>query len=81
METDVSLVLKYYYTRYWHYYCRYYHVIFITNITILITTVIKIIMIIIIMADFIIQKTIFYKYNYEPSGLGNYTIYGVYAKK
>ena len=33
------------------------------------------------MADFIIQKTIFYKYNYEHSGLDNYTIYGVYAKK
>ena len=35
--------------------------------------------IIIIMED--IQKTIFHKYDYEPSGLGNYTIYDVYAKK
>ena len=35
----------------------------------------------IVLEDFIVQKTIFHKYNYEPSGLGNYTIYGVYAKK
>ena len=35
--------------------------------------------IIIIMED--ILKTIFHKYDYEPSGLGNYTIYDVYAKK
>ena len=35
--------------------------------------------IIIIMED--IQRTIFHKYDYEPSGLGNYTIYDVYAKK
>ena len=33
------------------------------------------------MEVFIIQNTIFHKYNYEPNGLGNYTIYGVYAKK
>ena len=34
-----------------------------------------------IMEEFIIQNTIFHKDNYEPSGLGSYTIYGVYAKK
>ena len=33
-----------------------------------------------IMEDFIIQNTNFHKYNYELSGLGNYTIYCVYAK-
>ena len=33
------------------------------------------------MEHFIIQKTIFHKYNYESCGLGNYTIYGVYAKQ
>ena len=27
------------------------------------------------MEDFIVQKTIFHKYNYEPGGLGNYNIY------
>ena len=33
-----------------------------------------------IMEYFIIQNTNFHKYNYELSGLGNYTIYCVYAK-
>ena len=36
---------------------------------------------IIIMEDFIVQKSVFHKYNYEPGGLVNYAIYNACTKK